>query len=461
VHSLFRGIIIVPAALRGFLLTRRDASPYSLQYGALPHSLTSVHAPIALRQLTSPQPTSALSAFPTPTPNPDYGQKDPPPTHFLIAAALRLHQYLLDTHSNGAALLGPDPGIRFNYRMGRFFKSYFTPQTRRDHYYYLQSQGYWILANWLLFDLTRQEAYREIAFRCSENILREQRPDGAWNYPNPEWRRRLTTVEGTWASLALLDTFRHTADSRLLAAALHWHEFLRQQIGFQRAGDGLAVNYFANRAGPRVPNNSALLLRFQAELAEAACDRTYLQPCQGLLHFLQSVQKPTGEFPYSVRGHGASHGRLHFQCFQYNAFQCLDLVAYCTATQCTLPVPMIARTLSFLSDGLTQHGEAYYACGNHHCRVTYHTAALAAAFHVAENIGIQGYCDLARQSYARLLQMQRLDGSYAYSRRDYWLLSDRRTYPRYLAMILYHLLIPVSSWANLGSGKDEAHPVVR
>jgi hypothetical protein len=39
-------------------------------------------------------------------------------------AAYRLHDYLLREHWKGQALGGPDPGVCFNYRIGRFLKSY-------------------------------------------------------------------------------------------------------------------------------------------------------------------------------------------------------------------------------------------------------------------------------------------------------------------------------------------------
>ncbi len=72
-------------------------------------------------------------------------------TDELLDAAKRLHRYLFNNHWTGHALIGPDPGIRFNYRIGRFIKSYFSSIDWKDDLYYLQGQGYWILGNWLLF----------------------------------------------------------------------------------------------------------------------------------------------------------------------------------------------------------------------------------------------------------------------------------------------------------------------
>jgi hypothetical protein len=356
-------------------------------------------------------------------------------------AAVRLHQYLVATHWSGQGLLGPDPGIRFNYRIGRFLKSYLGSIRWHDAYYYLQAQGYWILANWCLLARTGEESYRNIALRCSEYMLSQQRDDGAWDYPNPEWKGRVATGEGSWGSLGLVESYRQTADPMFLTGALHWHKFLIETIGFQQVGEQLAVNYFANRRSLRVPNNSANVLRLLAELAEVTGRKDYLLPYAGLLNFLRGTQKATGEFPYAVEGVAGGKGRPHFQCYQYNAFQCLELIRCYEITGDVALLRLITGVLGFLRQGLSGDGHAFYACGNRHRAVTYHTAALAAAFVKAAQLGLHGYDGLANSAYAHLLALQRPDGGFSYSQRDYRLLSDRRSYPRYLAMILYHLLL--------------------
>src|SRR5215210_4974898 len=115
----------------------------------------------------------------------------------LLDAALRLHRFLLAAHWDGRALRGPDPGIRLNYRIGRFVKSY-LPLAWRDSYYYAQAQGYWALGNWTLWSRTGESRYRNVAIACSDELLAHQRGDGAWVYPNPEWAGRIATAEGTW-----------------------------------------------------------------------------------------------------------------------------------------------------------------------------------------------------------------------------------------------------------------------
>lgn len=357
-----------------------------------------------------------------------------------MISALRLHEYLVVRHWNGDRLIGPDVGIRFNSRFGRFLKTYLRPMRWNDDYCYMQAQGYWVLGNWQLFSLFREGEYREIALRCSEQLLAQQLDSGAWPYPNPAWRGRIATVEGTWASVGLLETYRQTGDRRFLAAAQNWHEFLVRKIGFQQVGEELAANYFFARKGSRIPNISALVLPFLAELADATENEAYLEPCRGMLQFLRAAQETTGEFPYAVPGEPGTRCWPHFQCYQYNAFQCLDLMRYHNFTGDPSALPLIRNVLGFLRRGAATDGHAFFECGDRRREVTYHTAALARAFARANESGIKGYEALANRAYTYLLGRQRPDGSFGFSRRDYFVLSDQRSYPRNLAMILCHLL---------------------
>lgn len=372
---------------------------------------------------------------------------------YLHTATLKLHQYLIDHHWDGHALIGPDPGIRLNYRIGRFIKGYLPNLPWRDSLYYLQGQGYWILANWLMHTQTGDDRYRDIALRCSHTMLRRQQSDGAWEYPNPEWKGRVATAEGTWGALGLLESYRHSGDDVFLQGALNWHRYLIEQIGFQTLGDELSVNYFAGRQGGRVPNNSAFVLRFLAELARLTDEQHYLGPCAGLMTFMQRVQKPSGEFPYSVPGTQGGKDWPHFQCYQYNAFQCLDLMHYAELTGDPHAKPVIQNVLQFLAGGLGPSGQAHYQCGQPWRTVTYHTAALGAAFATAARIGVGDYQALAERAFTYLLNHQHKRGGFVYSRGDYRLLSDRRSYPRYLAMILYHLQSPQAPHETASNSK--------
>src|SRR5688500_15975883 len=118
-----------------------------------------------------------------------------------LESARKIHAYLLDNCWDGDALIGPDSGIRINYRFGRFVKSYLRWVPWNDRYYYLQAQAYWILSNWRLMQCTAEECCRDIALRCSNFMLLQQREDGAWLYPNREWKGRVAAAEGTWGSL--------------------------------------------------------------------------------------------------------------------------------------------------------------------------------------------------------------------------------------------------------------------
>lgn len=375
-------------------------------------------------------------------------------------AALNLHRYLVARHGSGGALIGPDPGIRFNYRAGRFIKSYLPFVPWRDNLYYLQAQAYWTLANWVLHERLGDERYRQIAVDCADEMLARQRSDGAWDYPNPEWAGRVATVEGTWASLGLLETFRRTGDQRLLDGALGWYEFVQREIGFQRFGDEVAVNYFAGGGGVRVPNNTTLLLYLLGALWETTGDRRYLADSDGLVTFLERVQVPSGELPYAVPGESAFRAMTHFQCYQYNAFECMDLIQYHLMTGDERVQPIIRGVLAFLSTGIVPAGYAAYACTNRHRRVSYHTAALAAAFLEARKVGIEDYVSLARRAYAYLLGLQRPDGGFIHSQQDYRVLRDGRSYPRYLSMILYHLLL-AAALAEANQGEEAAYDTVR
>jgi hypothetical protein len=56
-------------------------------------------------------------------------------------------------------------------------------------------------------------------------------------------------------------------------------------------------------------------------------------------------------------------------------------------------------------------------------------------------MGLGDFRALADRGFQHVLSYQRADGGFQFhSRANYGLLTDRRSYPRYLAMILNHLL---------------------
>ncbi len=362
----------------------------------------------------------------------------------LHEAIRRLHSYLVGEHWNGRALEGPDSGIRFNARIGRFVKSYLGFLPWPDRYIYMQAQAYWILSNWFMRDMLDDARYEEYALSCADYVLAAQRPEGYWEYPNPEWKGRIATVEGNYAAVGLLESYCRTRREPLLESAKKWYHFLMREVGFQ-GGDGmLAINYFSNVRGGMVPNNTASLLRFLAELADATNDAQYLARSDGMVTWLNHVQLETGELPYSVNNLQGD-GRIHFLCYQYNAFEFINLARYCQLSGDQRILPVLEKLAAFLATAIAESGAARYDCHQARPEVLYYTSALAAALTQATRMGIGDFGALADRAYAYVLAHQRSDGGMDFfSRGNYGLLVDRRSYPRNLAMILNHLLLRMS-----------------
>ncbi len=355
----------------------------------------------------------------------------------------RLHHYLVDQHVRDGALHGPDPGVRFNYRIWRFLKSATRWYPWRDGRSYMQTQGYWVLANWRLADAGDSHA-ESLAMDCCRAIRQAQRADGAWVFPDPEWRNRVTTVEGLWSSFALLETFRRTHDSQWLEPVLKWDQFFKEKIGFQTLRDGLAVNYFARREDSLVPNNSFSAVRYLARLDQATGQNDNQRFIHGMLRFIEESQQATGEFPYELN----NPRMLHFQCFQYHGFLLLDMLDYFEVSQDPRAIPIMDGLAKFLVTGITASGDVMYQCGVAHRHVNYHAAVTMAALwqYVVKCTSSEPKLNESiRQKVptmlAQLTAKQREDGSLPHSRGDYRILSDQRSYPRYLAMMLLHFLL--------------------
>jgi hypothetical protein len=364
-----------------------------------------------------------------------------PSRETLLAAAARLHAYLEQRHWRDGVLRGPDPGVRFNLRLWRFAKSALDFVPWRDDYLFLQSQGYWVLSNWLLQAATGEERYRALALRASDAILRHQRADGAWAYPLPERRHLVATVEGCWASLGLLASYAREPRPEFLAGAVRWYEFLVSRIGFQEHATGKAVNYFDRPRG-KVPNNSVLAAWFLLRLWKASGDERFLEHVPAMLEFLAAAQLPSGELPYIVDG-PLERGRAHYLCFQYNAFQFLELARLSRFEAARRAEGIAAKLAAFLPRGVTPEGACANDCFRPYPEVNYYTAALAAALGTAAQRGWIGSKELSERCYTRLLSRQRADGGFDFSSRDYGFLGDTRSYPRQMAMTLFHLLDPL------------------
>jgi len=205
----------------------------------------------------------------------------------------------------------------------------------------------------------------------------------------------------------------------------------------------------------RVPANASIVLRFLAELADVTGARDYAEQAAGLIRFFQFAQTASGEFPYAVCG--ATEGRRdHFQCYQYNAFLCVDLVRYYELTGDTDVLALVQKVLGFLSSGVAANGHVFYACGNTHRSVTYHAAAVGAALCAGAHLSFVAH-DLSDRAYAYVMARQGEDGGFPHSERDYGFFSDRRSYPTDLAMILLHLLAPHAVATSRPSASETKH----
>jgi hypothetical protein len=364
-----------------------------------------------------------------------------PDCNRLLQAAERLHEHLNRAFLKESLLEGPDAGVRFNLRAWRFLKSALNAIPWRDHYIFMQTQGYWVLANWMLHDLTGKQPYQELALQAAEAILKLQTPEGSWRYPLPERKHLIATVEGNWGATGLLATYLRMGERQFLEAALRWHRFLIERIGFQPHGPGEAVNYFDRPRG-KVPNNSVETAWFFLRLRKVTGDERYLAHVAEMLQFLADVQRPTGELPYVIES-PFERGREHYLCFQYNAFQLMKLAWSAEMDSTGGARKLLPPLAAFLEKGVTPSGASAADCFHALPEVDYYTAALGAALHEASRLGVSEKAKtLSERCYARVLARQRSDGRFAYSEKDYGFLRDSRSYPRPEAMTLFHLLLP-------------------
>ena len=356
----------------------------------------------------------------------------------LLAAALRLHSRLEADHLHGGRLAGDDQGVRWNIRVWRFWKSYLPWLAPHRRHFFLQGQGYWALANWTLFDLTGEERFRERAREATGAIDETQREDGAWAYPLRERRHLFATVEGDFGAVALLEGHRRGLGDHLLRSARAWHDFVEQRIGYQEHPGGLAVNYFDRPRG-MVPNNTAEWIWVLGRFASVTGDRRFLSRVGRLLGFLEAVQLPSGELPYEVGNRYEARARVHYLCYQYNAFQCMKLAWFAETHGDERARAIALRLASFLARGVTAQGSVRASCHARWPEVVYYADAVGTALHTVTRFGWVNHAELADRTFAWVLSRQRPDGSLPFSRGDYVLLADRNRYPRYLATSLFHL----------------------
>jgi hypothetical protein len=356
-----------------------------------------------------------------------------------LAAARRLHAHLGARHLHDGRLSGADQGVRWNIRVGRFVKSYLPFLKPRERYFFLQGQAYWACASWTLGELTKDPAFHEAARAATRVIAATQRPDGAWDYPLPERRHLVATNEGNFGTVALLEASRYDGDAGWLEGARRWHAYVEREIGYQEYGDGLCVNYFQKPRG-RVPNNTCEWIWVLGMLARATGEDRFLERVPRLLTFLEAVQMKSGELPYELAGGSEPRTRPHYLCYQYNAFQCMKL-AWFAADLGDARARAIAERLSdFLATGVRPSGAVRASCASELPEVVYYADAVGMALDTVTAQGWRDHRALADRAFRWVLSQQRPDGGFArFSRGDYYVLSDRNEYPRYLAMTLFHL----------------------
>ena len=366
----------------------------------------------------------------------------------LLDAAFRLYDTLEKRHLRGGLLRGPDPGVRFNLRALRFLKSAFSFVPWRDDFVFMQTQGYWALSNWMLHDLTGKARYREAAVHCAEATLRAQTPEGAWPYPLPERRHLIATLELMWGAAVLLAAHARAARSEFLSGAVRACDFIAGRIGFQPHDGGEAINYFDRPRG-KVPNNSVTAVWFYLRIWAATKDRQFLTHVPALVRFVESVETPAGEIPYIVEG-ALERARLHYLCFQYNAFQFLYMAWAERIAPGTWHRSTLEKLAAFLDTGVRPDGACANDCSHHNSgpETDYYTAALGAALAHASRTGLSSSSEAGQRCYTRVLARQKYDGGFGFSTGDFGMLKDSRSYPRQQAMTLFHLL----SGCDLGDG---------
>jgi hypothetical protein len=303
-----------------------------------------------------------------------------------------------------------------------------------------------------LWELTGDQAFATYARSAANAVVAVQQADGSWEYPPMRSRRGLiATVEGDIATIALAESFRLGNESTWLDAARRWHAFLVRSVGFRESHGGTAVNYWAGRAGGVVPNNTTLTLWALAALGAATGDQSVCAPCPAMIAFLKSAQLESGELPYVFDPGDESKSRIHFLCYQYNAFECLDLVHYYLLTGDPAVLSIIEPLAGFLATGLTRSGAVRYNCDSESPVVPYYAAATAAALSQTSRLGLGKHDALAERVYQWVREQQAPDGGMKFfSRRNYGFLRDSRSYPRNLAMILYHLALEMTPGSKPG-----------
>jgi hypothetical protein len=101
--------------------------------------------------------------------------------------------------------------------------------------------------------------------------------------------------------------------------------------------------------------------------------------------------------------------------------------------------------LLYLGSGVAADGHVFVDCKKTFGHILYHTAVVSAAFAMAGRLGFAGFAVRRDHTLAYVLSRQQGDGSFVFSRGDYGVLSDQRSYPRVLSMMLFHFMVTVQA----------------
>src|SRR5881227_963885 len=115
--------------------------------------------------------------------------------HDVLDSIRRLRSHLRSRCEAGA-LVGPDVGLRWDFRLLRFVRSYSGGLPPMGRHLFLQTQGYWVRCNARLADATGDPDCEALALSACRRVLALQNPDGSWDYPLASRRHLKATVEG-------------------------------------------------------------------------------------------------------------------------------------------------------------------------------------------------------------------------------------------------------------------------
>jgi hypothetical protein len=272
---------------------------------------------------------------------------------------------------------------------------------------------------------------------AGDYLLAHQRPDGAWSWGGNA--RQVATFEGNAATIGLLQAYWATGRAQYADGARRWIEYLLAREAFRPIGDGVYAPYWSHR-DIVVPNVSAEILWVLSEVNKVWPVAGVEDLAGALVRFLTNVQRSSGELPYRIANVSATE-RVHYLCYQYNAFEFLAIARFAENTGNLAALPLLHHLATFLLGGVGPNDSSRASCLFAYPELDYYSAALALALRRAEPfIGAEARAK-ANNLTNRLLSVQRADGSFSHSRRDYSLpfLSDRRSYPRTQAIVGYAL----------------------